>query len=159
MHLRWPFLGVLAALVLLCGDLSARDSKPAAEETVRSAVTAFLEAVKRHSSEAVMKTVDVPWFHMGEEILKDREQLKKEFDVLFRRRSFSDLRFEILRTAAYEVVRERTSPEERKMLDAVLAPKDYIVLVGVEGPDSKDRKIVLLVRITGAEGKVVGLKE
>lgn len=159
MRIRTLALAACLTLPLLLQVGGIRGEDAPSERAVHAAVEAFLEAVKSQSSDAVMKTVDLPWFHMGEEIIKERDKLKGEFDALFRRRTFSDLRFEILKTAAYEMIRDRTTPEERQLLDAVLGPKDAVVLVSMDTQMNRNRKVVLLVRSSGKEAKVVGLKE
>lgn len=152
-------LALCLTLPLLFQGGRAQGEDAPSERVIHAAVQAFLEAVKAQSPDAVMKTVDVPWFHMGEEVIKERDKLKSEFDALFRRRTFSDLRYEILKTAAYELIRERTTAEERQLLDAVLGPKDAVVLISMDTQMNRNRKVVLLVRSSGKEAKVVGLKE
>lgn len=159
--MRWAILALTLSLATaaLVPSSKIRAAEVTSEQAVRSAVQTFLDAVRSQNSDAVMKTVDVPWFHMGEEIIKERDQLKSEFDVLFRRRTFSDLRYEIVRIAPYEMIRDRTSAEERRLLDAAISPKDHVVLISMDTQVNKNRKIVLLVRVAGETAKVVGLKE
>jgi hypothetical protein len=132
---------------------------PSGPDPVREAVAAFLSAVKSHDVEAVLASADVPWFHMGQEIVRDATQLRKEFEVLFRRRNFADLQYQLLRTASYGAIRDKSLPPERQLLDEVLKPQDQVVLVSVDCDGRKGERIVLLVKLKGNKGKVVGLKE
>ena len=107
----------------------------------------------------MLKTVEVPWFHKGDEIIKGREELRKEFESLFAKRDFKDLKFEIKKTAAYSSVRDKTMGEERKLLDEVLSGDDRVVLLEIETEKKGKEKLILLVKLKDGQGKVVGIKD
>jgi len=145
----------LSALAACHGNCEEERSDKAATEIVGK----FMAAVKAKDLDAVMKTVEVPWFHKGEEVIKERSELKKEFDSLFAKRDFRDLRYEIMRIAAFSAVRDKTMGEERKLLDEVLSGSDRVVLLEIVSEKKGPEKLVLLVRLAQDRAWVVGIKD
>lgn len=147
-------IGAFALLpIFSVGDHSADDR-------VREAAQRFMSAFKSKDVAAIVKAAAVPWFHDGKRIIKNHDELAKEFQQLFDKKTdFSSLRFEIRHVVSYRTIREKTPPEERKLLDQVVTADDWAVLLSMERPERKKETIVLLVRSRGGETKVVGIND
>lgn len=149
---------VIIALCVLVLPLTLGAEEPA-DKSAGETVEKFMAAVKSKDLDAVMQTVEVPWFHKGDEIIKERSELKKEFDSLFTKRDFKDLKFEIKKIAAFSAVREKTMGDERKLLDEVLTGDDRVVLLEIETEKKGKEKLILLVKVKEGKGKVVGIRD
>jgi hypothetical protein len=158
---RHPALLAALTLILvpaaLAGD--APDDVPAKE-----AVHRFMRAFRSTKIDELMATVDVPWFHNSKKLIRDRDELKQEFEQLFERDPDRDtISFIIARAATYRTIRGQVNAAERKLLDEVLGPDDWVVLIVIHREDKarKERRresVAILVRVRAGQTAVVGLR-
>jgi hypothetical protein len=146
------------ALCLLALPLALADEDKS-DKSSREVVDQFMKATQKSDLGAVLKVVDVPWFHQGDRVIEKRDDLQKEFDLLFKKKNFADLKFELKRLVPYSEVRSKSMPEERQLLDAVLTANDRVALVQVDTEKKGKENIVLLVRLKDGQAKVVGIKD
>jgi hypothetical protein len=149
---------LVVALSALTAPFANCEEDPS-DKAAAGIVGKFMAAVKGKDLEAVMRTVEVPWFHKGEEVIKERSELKKEFDSLFAKRDFGELKYEIKRIAAFSAIRDKTMGEERKLLDEVLSGSDRVVLLEIASEKKGPEKLVLLVKLSQDTAWVVGIKD
>jgi hypothetical protein len=147
------------ALVLLFSSWSPAVAQENAEDLARSAVDRFMKAFKAKDLPSLMDTVDVPWFHQSEKIIRDRAELEKAYRQLFEKsKDVSKLNYAIKVVSRYQEVRGKTSEEEQKLLDGVILADDRVVLIEIDQPARKKETVVLLVRIREGKARIVGLK-
>jgi hypothetical protein len=152
---------VLASSLLLAPEPPVKDT---ADEQVREVVGQFIKALQAKDGGALMKTVDVPWFHDGKEVLRDRDKLKGEFEKIFQEKNLGELRFEIDQVLTYarllEQFGDKVRENDRKLMDEVVSKDDRAVLLSVSKPgrDGKE-KVLLLVRTTKGAPRVVGVRD
>jgi hypothetical protein len=144
----------VAGVLLILAPARAEDK---ADQQAREAVNQFMKAVKSRKIDDVMKTVQVPWFHEGKRVIKDRDELKQEFEKLFEKRDFAGLTFEIKDVASYGSVRTKVNEKERELLDQVVEKEDRVVLITLDSK-MKEEKITLLVKERQGKAAVVGLR-
>jgi hypothetical protein len=155
-----PRVGLHFALVLVLAPFSVLSAADTPEEEVRFAIERFMQATKGEDLDGIMKLVDVPWYHQGDRIIQEREQLKNEFKGLFEKADFGDLSFSLKKIVTYSEVRDQTNAEERKLLDEVLTKTDRVVLLQVERAKSKQKdSVVVLVRLRDGKVNIVGVKD
>lgn len=149
------FISLTALLPLPAGG-HAEDSE--ADKQAKQAVDKFFAALKAKDIDAVMKTVDVPWFHDGRRILRDAKDLKAELEQLLKSKDLTNLSYEIRQVISYAEVRGDLDDTTRNLGDEVLdkAQDDRVVLLSVKNP--KPEKLILLVRIRKGEARIVGLQ-
>ncbi len=149
-------LSAALVLVLLAARPSGVDDK--ADEQAKEGVNAFLNAVKTKDAQQVLKLAAVPWFHDGKKVIRDRDELKQEFDKLFQKQDFSEMTFEIKQVVSYGSVRGKVNDKERELLDQVVEKEDRVVLVALQN-NMKDDKVTLLVKQREGKAVVVGLRD
>lgn len=136
--------------------------RPATSSAAKAtaAAEAFLRGFQFLNLDDIMKSVDVPWFHDGKTVIHDRKELEDEFArLLDRYRGTPKMQFELKKQMTYGSLRDSLEPEERKLVDEVLRPEDFVQLVRLKNPQTnKGESIVLFVRGKEGEFKVVGLK-
>ncbi len=154
-HKQWHFgtsLGLVLALAL------AAFAEDKTDEQAKEAANQFMKAVKARDIDAVMKTVQVPWFHNGKKVIKERDELKQEFGKLFEKRDFAGLNYEIKQVVSYDSVRKKVNDKERELLDEVVGKDDRVVLVVLDNK-MKEERVTLLVKQREGKAAVVGLRD
>jgi hypothetical protein len=157
---RMVVAGLIAILSLAATLAQVRADD--ADRLAKKAVEEILKAYKASDIEAIMEAVDVPWFHDGKEVLKEREQLKREFHKeLGREKDRAALQHRITDCVAYKTVRDKLREEERKLADEVVTGDDRVLVVRIGKVVTGDQgdKVAFLVRIRDGKAKVVGLKD
>ncbi len=146
---------VATLIVLSTSQVLIAEDKP--DDLAKEVVGQFMKALRGNNLEAVLEAADVPWFHDGKKIIKDREELKKEFKELLDKKDLKALKFEIKRVIAYKEVRDQTNEEERMLLDEVLdrSKEDRVLLVEIDGKE----RVALMVRIREGRAVLVGLRD
>jgi hypothetical protein len=128
------------------------------DEQAKVAVHQFMKSFRTKDIDGLMSSVDVPWFHKGEKIVRDRDEVRHSFQALFAKKDDLDsIRYEIKTVIAYEAVREAMNDDERKLIDQVLNKTDRVILLQIDKPKNKEI-VVLLVSFKDGAAKVVGLK-
>jgi tyrosyl-tRNA synthetase len=161
MTMRW-FVATAGAIFLFVTLTEAGRADDAVDKLAKEAVEQILKAYKASDINAIMATVDTPWFHSGKEVIKDREQLKREFHKeLSREKDRAGLQHKITDCMAYKTVRDKLKGEEQKLADEVLTEEDRVLLVRIGKDVTGDQgdKVAFLVRIRDGKAKVVGLKD
>ena len=75
----------------------------------------------------MMKVVDVPWFHDKKKVIKDRNELRKEFATAFDAKNFQGLKCSVDGVVRVKDIRDKLNAKEKEMLDEVLNDRDVIV--------------------------------
>ena len=156
--MRKSSTGLLVLASSMCLGLTPLPAKDAPEEEARHLVGSFMQALKASDLDGLLAVVDVPWFHDGKRILNDRADLKAEFkQLLEKKKDLSALTFDIKQLTPYRTLRPKTNVEERKLLDEVITPDDYVALLRVE-VKTKVEHVVLAIRRRDCVVKIVGIK-
>lgn len=140
----------LALLLLLAqaqdkGDVQARE-----------AVEKFMKAIKAEDLDALMKVCDVPFFQDGQKIIKDRDELKKEFAKVFQDKDLTQLSFEIKEVHLFDKIGAKLNEKDRELLKEVIGKEDRVVLVDVKVGDRGDKAAIM---VRAKDGLVVGLRD
>jgi hypothetical protein len=160
--IRRRIVGVLSAALLVVVFLPPLHADDSPDMLAKAAVEQLLKAFKASDINAIMEAVDTPWFHNGKELIKEREQLKREFHKeLSRDKDRAGLQHKITDNVTYKSVREKLREEERKLADEAIKEDDRVLLVRIGKDVSGDQgdKVAFLVRIRDGKAKVVGLKD
>ncbi len=146
---------VATLAVLSTSQVLIAEDKP--DDLAKEVVGQFMKALRGNNLEAVLEAADVPWFHDGKKIIKDRDELKKEFKELLDKKDLKALKFEIKRVVPYKDVRDQTNEEEQKLLDEVLdrSKDDRVLLVEIDGKE----RVALMVRVREGRAVLVGLRD
>jgi len=130
-----------------------------ADEQAKAAAHQFMKCFKAKDLDGVMTTVQAPWFHKGQRIIRNREEVREAFQGLFaKKEDLGTIKYEIKTVLAYDAIREAMNDEERKLIDEVLAKTDRVLLLQLEKPNMAREIVVLLVSLKQGEAKVVGLR-
>ena len=138
-------------------------NKPDPAESARNLVTQFMKAMQLRNLDDIMTMVDVPWCHDMKTTIYDRKELELDFHrLLEKHRNRPTMQYDVRPAYAYADVREKLPDQERKDIDKVIRPTDYIVLVYVKTPapaaQTEQEIVVFFVRHRNNEFTVVGLK-
>ena len=140
-----------------CTHLDKKTVKVTSEVTVK-----FYEAFESRDLEALMETVEAPWYHDGKAVLHSKDEVRAEFKALLeKRRDVKGKKIaDVKGVHCYHTVRERISPGDRKLLDQVVKEDDYLVLVVLKDEQNPraTENVVVLVRVKDGAGKVLGVK-
>lgn len=121
-------------------------------------VDAFVKAMRDENLDAVMATVDVPWFHDGKKILQSKDELRDLFRKPIQEREFSGLKAEVKEVKRFESLRAQASGTTGELLKKVAKNDDLVFFMKVTvGAKSDD--MVLLVRVKGDVAKLIGLRD
>jgi hypothetical protein len=140
-----------------CNHLDKKTVKLTSDATAR-----FYEAFENRDLEALVATVDAPWYHDGKAVLHSKDEIRAEFKALLeKRRDVKGRKIaDVKGVHCFHTVRERISPNDRKLLDQVVKDDDYLVLVILrsESNPKVTENIVVLVRVKDGAARVVGIK-
>ncbi len=150
-------------LLALFGQTDGDAARKQIEKVVTQAAVKFYNLFEGRDLEALLTIVDTPWYHDGKSILHSKTEIQSEFKALLdKRRDVKTRKVPDVKTVlAYGSVRERTDPQERKLLDQVLKETDYLVLVMLkpeQGAAGVTENVVLLVKYKDNVAKVIGVK-
>ncbi len=135
-------------------DKSKVQAKSAAQTTVQR----FLQAAKAKDLDGLLNLTDVPWYSDGNQVIKNREELKKMLkstwvDVLDQRRI---LPVDVFLVISFGGIRELLQEQRQELADQVFAKEDWAVFVRGE---RKDKRGIIFVRVREGQGKVIGVSE
>jgi hypothetical protein len=123
-----------------------------------AAVEAFVKGLRDGDIEAVMATVDVPWFHDGKRIIESQDALRELLSEPIREREFSTLNAEITEVQQFKSLRDKASGTSGELLKKVAGDDDLIFLMKTT-VGTKSDTLMLLVRVNGDEAKIIGLRD
>jgi hypothetical protein len=140
-----------------CNHLDKQTMKLTSEVTAR-----FYESFENRDLDVLMNTVEAPWYHDGKAVLHSKGEVRAEFKALMEKRRDVKGRkvADVKGVHCFHTVRERISPNDRKLLDQVVKDDDYLVLVVLksEADPKVTENIVVLVRVKDGSARVVGIK-
>lgn len=140
-----------------CNHLDKKTLKLTSEVTAK-----FYEAFENKDLDGLIETIEAPWYHDGKAVLHSKDEVKAEFKALLdRRRDVKGRKTaDVKGVHCYHTVRDRISPNDRKLLDQVVKEDDYVVLVVLKDEQNPKvtENVVVLVRVKDGAAKVVGVK-
>lgn len=133
------------------------------EKLATDVVVKFYEAFESRDLDALIATVEVPWFHDGKTLLLTKDDIRAEFKALLaKRREVKERKVpDVKAVLTYGSVRQRTDPADRKLLDQVLQEDDNLALVILKpepGKTGTTENVVVLVKVKDGVAKIVGVK-
>jgi hypothetical protein len=148
-----------AALIMAAGVCVVPAAPPIqkadmADTQAREVVEQFMKAMKAENVDAVMKTVDVPFFWDGVMNIKDQGDLKRHFAEVFEDKDLSQLKYTIKEVHTFAAMREKMDKKELVLLKDVLDNKDRVVVVSLPRDG-----IAVMVRLRDGKAKVVGFRD
>ncbi len=145
---------LLVASIYAFSANADEDKKRPSRETVDN----FMKAMAAEDIEAVMRIVDVPWFHDGKKIIESKDELKQAFQQVFEKKDFANFKHEIKKESTYMAEVENLSAKDRELLKKMAKPSDVIFQLTVDNGERKDN-IRMLVRVTDGKGKLIGIRD
>jgi hypothetical protein len=140
-----------------CVHLDKKLLKLTSDVTVK-----FYDAFENRDLDALLTTIETPWYHDGKAVLHTKDEVRAEFKALLdkRRDVKSRKAADVKGVHCYHTVRDRISPNDRKLLDQVMKEDDYLVLVILKSEDNAKaaENVVVLVRIKDGIARVIGIK-
>jgi hypothetical protein len=140
-----------------CSHLDKKTVQVTSDITVK-----FYEAFENRDVDAILETIETPWYHDGKAILHSKDEVRTEFKALLEKRREVKTRkvAEVKGVHCYHTVRERVSANDRKLLDQVVREDDYLVLVQLKQANSPGttENVVVLVRVKDGAARVIGVK-
>ena len=121
-------------------------------------VDAFVKAMRSHDLDALMKTVDVPWFHDGKKIIKSEEELRVFFGEPLEEKEFSELKAEIMAVQQFQAVRDSLNGRTGELLKEVAHDDDLLFRLTISW-GSRTEGMMLLVRVEEGGAKIIGLRD
>ena len=121
-------------------------------------INAFIKAMRNHDLDAVMKTVDVPYFHDGKKIIKSEEELRDLFREPLAEKEFSELKADIMAVKQFKTVQDSLNGKTGELLKEVAQDDDLMFRLTITWR-SKMEGMMLLVRVTDGGAKIIGLRD
>jgi hypothetical protein len=144
---RWLCGAVLVTLPL---RVSAAADGAKEEQLAKAAATQFFKALNAKQLDDLMKVADVPWWSGDEELVKDRDELRKIMREVLDNLGEHKFPTEVTQVLTYAEARKKIEDAKTlAVLDKLLDRKDRIVVFG------KDEH-GLLVRIREGKARVIG---
>ncbi len=160
-----------AATAKPAADQGSPESKPAegqdenTDVLVKDAVKQFYKALRAEDAEALLEVAGVPWWWDETRITNDRDELKKQFQVVFDKQDLAnewdegiEVRLIAPLTKFEELVQKKFPDDRRKKLEEFLGQDHCLVSILVERGE-QHTKGVLAVRVKDGKAKVVGFVE
>lgn len=147
-----------SALVLLAIVVTSLPAADKAEDQAKKVVGEFVTAVRGKDIDGLMKVVDVPWFHDGKKVIRERDELKKEFQEIFKKKDFATATYEVKEINRFGDVQGELNEQQRELLKGVMEKDDLVVTITLALGEKKD-DVHLGVRFRKGEAKIVGLKD
>ena len=156
--LSWTLLFVLT-LSLRAGaeDTQIKGSDLKGFMPASATVDAFLKAMVESDLEAVMKTVDVPWFHDGRKIVESEDELRDLFRQPTDEKKLAGLQAEIKEVQLFEAVREKSTGTSGELLKSIAKDDDLVFIISTK-IGTKSDEVLLLVRVKNDGAKIIGLR-
>ncbi len=146
----------LVSIFALCGTTVLRaDDK---DDIAKKGLTQFIDAMKSEDIEAVMKTVDVPWFHDGKKVIREKDELKQVLEKVFANEDASNVKFEIKKVTTFGAEKDKLGEKDRELLAEVARDDDRIFVLAIEN-NGESEKIAFLVRVGDKGAKVIGVRD
>ena len=146
----------------LTSQASAQDEPDGAElkgfMAGSQAVDAFIKALRNHDLDGLMKTVDVPFFKDGKEIVRTDEELRNFFQPPLEEKGFSELKADIMEVQQFKDVRDKATGDAGELLKKVAQDDDLMFRLTVNW-GSKTEGMMLLVRVKEGGPKIIGLRD
>ena len=149
----WALAAVCLILASMAGAASADDASD--DKLAKEIHGQLYKAIKAKELDGVMKLVDVPWFGLGKEIVKDEKELKKRFkELLDSIKDTSELKSEVKEVLSYSKARDKFKKQKNlfKLIEELkLTENDRVII--------QASNAAVLVRIRDGKAKVVGIIE
>ena len=102
-----------------------------------------------------MKVCDAPFSLDGQKLLKEQDDVRKEFDTMLKSKDYSKLTFKITKVVPFEEAEPKLRQRDKDMLKGIMGKADPIVYVQVNDKDS----VLLMVRMRAERARIVGLAD
>jgi len=126
--------------------------------TASATVDAFFKAMLEGDLDAVMATVDVPWFHDGKRILESKDELRDILREPIEEKELIGLKAEVKEVKKFESLRDSASGTTGELLKKVAKDSDLVFFMKVT-VGTKNEEMLLLVRVKGDGAKIIGLRD
>ena len=153
------------SVLLLCGLLFSpqTDEQKQLNKQVTEFARKFYVAYENGDLDAVLGMAVVPWYQDGKAIVRTQDELKVELKKFLDQRDTSSGKRvpDIKLVAGFGVMKERTAPKDRELLEQVAKDDDYLALVMLKPSDPNNKKsenVVLLVRLKDGKAYAIGVK-
>jgi hypothetical protein len=123
-----------------------------------AAVNAFVRAMRAEDLDALMETVDVPWFLDGKKIVESKDELRAFLRKPLKQKDFSDLKVEFVKVQTFGSLKDKASGQTGELLKRIARDDDLFFQLNIKVGERSD-KLYLLVRVDGGKGKVIGLRD
>lgn len=121
-------------------------------------VEAFLKGLSDGDIEAVMATVDVPWFDDGTKILRSEDELRDLLSEPVREKELVGLKAEVKEVVSFAILRDKSTGSAGELLKQVANDKDLVFLMTVTVGKKTD-DMMLLVRVNDEKARIIGLRD
>jgi hypothetical protein len=153
---RMTFPLCLSFFLLATPSFAIQGKDPDAQ--AKAVLLQFLQARQAKNLDALMKTVDVPWYHDGKSVMTDLKEVEAEFRSLILRKNQPQVEFEVKHLVPYRVMVSLFKEHERRMTDQVLSPEDRVAIIAVRTVGSnKEEKLLLFIRLRDGQAKMAGI--
>ena len=152
------------SVTLFVGQALAQDKTPPKGADLEgflaasATVEAFLKGISDGDIEAVMATVDVPWFDDGTKILRSEDQLRDLLSEPIREKELIGLNAEINEVLSFASLRDKATGSAGELLKQVANDKDLVFLMKVTVGRKTD-DMMLLVRVNDGKARIIGLRD
>ncbi|MBI2808533.1 MAG: hypothetical protein HYX68_26395 [Planctomycetes bacterium] len=133
----------------------AKGSDAKIDKLATATAEGFMKAVWKQDIDAVMKTVDLPFFFDGVENLKDRDVLKRKMERLINR-DRSKIEYKLKIQFRFKDFSPKLTKKSRTLLKDVVADNDRVVVFSVSVSDDL---IGVFTRVRGGKASVVGFRD
>lgn len=150
----------LVVLAVACACLPAAGQADKKKEVqvdnrTKKVVAPFLGGLRTKDVEVMLKVADVPWYHNGKKVIRNRDDLKKELQEVVKR-DFNMAGFYYKALNRFADVMGELTDEQRALAKGVVDPEDTVVTIQVYLPKNVEQIIHLVLRRNG-ELKVIGV--
>ncbi|MEQ8788286.1 MAG: hypothetical protein RIC55_18400 [Pirellulaceae bacterium] len=147
-----------APQVLAGDDSSVKGSELPGFMAASAAVDAFFQAMRAEDLDALMETVDVPWFHDGKKIVESKDELQTQFGGLLQAKDFSTIKATVKQVQAFGPLRDQASGQSGELLKKMAHDSDLFFHLEIALGEKSDG-MILLVRVDDGKAKVIGLRD
>ncbi len=161
--LRTVLLSALLFAMTTSGQSFAEESKPKGAElrgfaAGSTVVEVFMKGLRDGNLDAVLATVDVPWYQDGTKILESKDALRDLLSEPIKERELADSSAKVVEVLQFKSLRDKASGTAGELLKKVAKDEDLVFLMKITvGTKSKD--MMLLVRVNRDRAKIIGLRD
>jgi len=135
-------------------DLLVKDGR--LDRQADEAAQRFMKALKAEDLDAVMDSVDIPFF-ISRNNISTLDELRQKFAEIFQKKSLSAIEFKLKEIHRIEFAPEQLDVRDRETIKQILSKDDRVVIETVKTPRNEET-IVVLVRLKDGAGKVAGFR-